>query len=101
MARLVEITRNFVEMRLIGAVFLGVAKTFGTVWIDALNYTLALLNFPSYIVHTISSELRGRKFEAYFQKATSSRRGMGAGVVQGGLSPLYVNDMHSPYHRVS
>ena len=61
-------------------------------------YKLTLLNFPSYIVHTISSYLRGRTFEASFQTATSSRRGMRAGVGQGGLiSPvifsLYVNDM--------
>ena len=65
----------------------------------------ALLNFPSYIVHTISSYLRGRTFEASFQTATSSRRGMRAGVAQGGLiSPvlfsLYVNDMPSPSHHV-
>jgi hypothetical protein len=81
------------------------AKTFETVWIDGLIYKLTLLNFPSYIVHTISSYLRGRTFEAFFQTATSSGRGMRAGVAQGGLiSPvlfsLYVNDMPSPSHHV-
>ena len=81
------------------------AKAFDTVWIDGLLYKLTLLNFPSYIVHTISSYLRCRTFEAYFQTATSSRRGMRAGVAQGGLiSPglfsLYVNDMPSPSHHV-
>jgi hypothetical protein len=56
LARFVErITRNFGEKRLIGAVFLDVAKAFDTVWIDGLIYKLTLLNFPSYIVHTISS----------------------------------------------
>ena len=106
LARLVErITRNFGEKRLTGAVFLDVAKAFDTVWIDGLLYKLTLLNFPSYIVHTISSYLRGRTFEASFQTATSSRRGMRAGVAQGGLiSPvlfsLYVNDMPSPSHHV-
>jgi len=106
LARLVErITRNFGEKRLIGAVFLDVAKAFDTVWIDGLLHKLTLLNFPSYIVHTISSYLRGRTFEASFQTATSSRRGMRAGVAQGGLiSPvlfsLYVNDMPSPPHHV-
>ena len=74
------------------------AKTFVTVWIDALIYKLTLLNVPSYVVHTIYSYLRGRTFEASFQTATSSRRGMRAGVAQGGfISPvlfsLYVNDM--------
>jgi len=99
LARLVErITRNFGENRLTGAVFLDVAKAFYTVWIDGLLYKLTLLNFPSYIVHTISSYLKDRTFEASFQTATSSRRGMPAGVAQGGLiSPvlfsLYVNDM--------
>ena len=105
LARLVErITRNFGEKRLTGAVFLDVAKAFDTVWIDGLLYKLTLLNFPSYIVHTIPY-FRDRTFEASFQTATSSRRGMKAGVAQGGLiSPvlfsLYVNDMPSPSHHI-
>jgi hypothetical protein len=106
LACLVErIARNFGEKRLTGAVFLDVAKAFDTVWIDGLPYRPALLNFPSYLVHTISSYLRGRTFEASFQTATSSRRGLRAGVAQGGLiSPvlfrLYVNDMPSPAQNV-
>ena len=81
------------------------AKAFNTVWIDGLLYKLTLLNFPSYTVHTISSYLRDRTFQASFQMATSSRPGMRAGVVQGALiSPvlfsLYVNDMPSPSHHV-
>ena len=81
------------------------AKTFDNVWIDGLLYKLTLLNFPSYIVHTIFSYLRGRTFEVSFQMASSSRQGMRAGVAQGGLiSPvlfsLYVNDMPSPSHHV-
>ena len=84
LARLVErITWNFGEKRIIVAIFLDVAKAFDTVWIDGLLYKVTLLNFPSYIVHTISSYLRGRTFEASFQTATSSRRGMQAGVAQG------------------
>ena len=78
--RLVErITRNFGDKRLSGAVFLDVGKAFDTVWINGLLYKLTLLNFPSYIVHTISSYLRGRTFESSFQTATSSRRGMRVG----------------------
>jgi hypothetical protein len=105
LGRLVErITRNFGERRLKGAVFLDVAKSFDTVWIDGLVYKPTLLNFPSYIFHTISSYLRGRTFEAPFQTATSSRRGMRAGVAQGGLiSPvlfsMYVIDM--PHTRTT
>jgi retron-type reverse transcriptase len=106
LARLVErITRNFGEKRLTGAVFLDVAKAFDTVRIDGLLYKLTLLKFQSYIVHTISSYLRDRTFEASFQTATSYRRVMRAGVAQGGLiSPglfsLYVNDIPSPLHHV-
>jgi hypothetical protein len=101
LARLGErITRNYSEKGLTGAVFIDVGKAFDTVWIDCLLYKLTLLNFPSYIVHTISSYLKDRTFEASFQKATSSRRIMRVGVAQGGLiSPvlfsLYVNDMPS------
>jgi hypothetical protein len=84
LARLLErITRHFGEKRLTGAVFLDVAKAFDTVWIDGLLYKPTLLNFPSNIVHTISSYLRDRTFEGSFQTATSSLRGMKAGVAQG------------------
>ena len=67
LAHLVErITRNFGEKRLTGAVLLDVAKAFDSVWIDGLLYKLTLLNFASYIVHTISTYLRGQTFEACF-----------------------------------
>jgi hypothetical protein len=106
LARFVErITRNFGEKRLTGAVFFEVAKAFDTVWIDGLLYKLTLLNLPPYIVHTFSSYLRDRTLEESFQMATSSRRGMKAGVAQGGLISsvlfsLYVNYMPSPPHHV-
>jgi len=106
LARLVErITRNFGEKRITGAVFLDVDKAFDTVWIDGVLYKLTLLNYMSYIVHTISSYLRSRTFEASFQTATLSRRGMRAGVPQGGLiSPvlfsLYAKDIPSLSHHV-
>ena len=74
LVRLVEkIARNFGEKRLTGAVFLDVAKAFDTVQIDGLLYKLTLLNFPSYIVHTIPSYLRGRMLEASFQTAKIGR----------------------------
>ena len=106
LALLIErITRNFSEKTLTGAVFLDLAKAFDTVWIEGLLYKLTLLNLPSYIVHTISSYLRGRTFEASVQTATFSHRHMRARVAQGGLiSPVlfsrYVNDMSSPSHHV-
>jgi len=104
--RIVErITRNFGGKKFTGAVFHDVAKAFDTVWIDGLLYKLTILNFPSYIVLTISSYLRGQTFEASFQMATSSRRGMWAGSSSGWIdSPvlfsLYINDMPSPSHHV-
>jgi hypothetical protein len=63
------------------------------------------INVPSYIVHTISSCLRKRTFEASFLKTTLSRRGMRAEVAQGALiSPVpfsrYVNDIPTPSHHV-
>ena len=90
LVHLVErITWNFDKKRLTGVVFLDMAKAFDTVWIDGLLYKLTLLNCPSHIVHTISSYLRGRTLEASFQTATSSRRGMRAGMAQGGMiSPV-------------
>jgi hypothetical protein len=106
LAGLVErVTRNYGEKRLTGAVFLDVAKAFDTVWVDGLVYRLTVLNFPSYLVRIITSYLSGRTFEASFQTATSSRRGMRAGVDQGGIiSPvlfsLYVYDMPIPSRHV-
>ena len=84
-----RLTRNFGEKRLTGALFLDVTNAFDTVWINGLLYKLTILNFPSYLVHTLSSFLRGRTFETSFQTSTSSRRGMRAGVAQGGLITLY------------
>ena len=56
LARLVErITRKFGKRRLTCAVFLDVVKAFDTIWIESLLYKLTVLNFPSYLVHIISS----------------------------------------------
>jgi hypothetical protein len=99
LARLVErVNRNFDERRLTGAVFLDVAKAFDTVWVKDLLYKLTVLNFPSYLVKTVSSYLDCRTFQTSFQSATSTCRGMLAGVAQGGLVSLvlfslYVNDI--------
>jgi hypothetical protein len=63
LARLVErVNRNFDEKRLTGAVFLDVAKAFDTVWVRGLLYKLTVLNFPSFLVKTISSYLDCRTF---------------------------------------
>jgi hypothetical protein len=97
--------RYFDGRRLTGAIFLDVAKAFDTVWVKGLLYKLTVLNFPSYLVKTISSYLDCRTFQTSFQSATSTCRGMGAGVVQGGLVypvlvSLYVNDIPTPCRHV-
>ena len=102
LGHLVErMTRNLGAKYLTGAVFLDMTKTFDTVWIDGLLFKLMLQNFPSYLVHTVSMYLQSRTFEASFQTATSSRRGVLAEVAQEGvitpvLFSLYVNDIPSP-----
>ena len=98
-------SKNFYEKRLTGAVFLDVVKAFDTVRVDGLLYKITILNFPSYLVKTISSYLKGRTFDTSYQTTTSASRRMGAGVAQGGIiSPilfsLYVNDMPSPSGHV-
>ena len=65
-----KITRNFGENMLTGAVFLNVAKAFDSVWLVGLLSKLTLLNFQTYIVHKISSYLRGQTYEASFQMDT-------------------------------
>jgi hypothetical protein len=102
LANLAErVSRNFDEKRLTDAVFLNVAKAFDTVWVDGLLYKLKILNFPPYLVKTISSHLNSLMFEVSFQTATSISCRMRAGLPQGGIiSPvlfsLYVNDTPSP-----
>jgi hypothetical protein len=102
LARLVErITRNFGKKKLPSEVFLDVTKAFDTVWINGLLYKLTLPNFPSYIVHTISSYLWGWTFEASFQTATSSHRGMQAGVDSSPLSSSVCMSMTCPHPRTT
>jgi hypothetical protein len=82
-----------------------VAKAFDTVWVKGLLYKLTILNFPPYLVKTISSYLDCRTFQTSFQSATFTCRGTGAAVAQDGLvSPvlfsLYVNNIPTPSRHV-
>lgn len=61
-----SVTRNFGEKRLTLAVFLDVAKFFDTIWIEGRLYKLTILNFPSYLLKSISFYLQVRYFEASF-----------------------------------
>jgi hypothetical protein len=106
LARLVErVNRSYDERRLIATVFLDVAKAFDTVWVKGLLYKLTVLNFPSYLVKTVSSYIDCRIFQTSFQLATSTHRVMRAGLAQGGLvSPvlfsLSVRDIPTPSRHV-
>jgi hypothetical protein len=80
-----RVTMNFGEKSLTGVISFDVAKAVDTVWIDELLYELVILSFPYYLVKDIQSYPRGRKFEASFQTATSSRRVIRAVVAYGGL----------------
>jgi hypothetical protein len=88
-----------------GAVFLDVAKAFHTIWVKGLLYKLTILNFPSYLVKTLSSYLHSRTFQSSLNSATSTHRNIRAGVAQGRLvSPvlfsLYLSDMPAPSRHV-
>jgi len=63
------VSRNFHEKRQISAVFLDVAKSFYSAWVDRLLYKTTDFIFPSYLVETISSYVHGRTFEASFQQS--------------------------------
>jgi hypothetical protein len=82
-----EVSRNLVERRMTGAVFLDVAKAFDTVWVKDLLYKLTFLTFPLYLVKSLSSYLHSRAFQSSFKSATSTRRIMRAGAAQGGFRP--------------
>jgi hypothetical protein len=78
-----------------------VAKAFNIVWDKGLLYKLTILNFPSFLVKTISSHLDCRTFQTSLQSATSTYRGMRPRVAHGELvSPVllstYINDMRTP-----
>jgi hypothetical protein len=76
---------NLDEKRLSGAVFLDVAKSFDTVWVDGLLYQVVVLDFPSLFLKTFSFYLLGRPFKAYFRTATCPFRRMRFGVAYGGI----------------
>jgi hypothetical protein len=61
-----RVSRTFVEKKLTGEIFLNVAKASDTVRVDCLLYKLTILNFPLYLVKTVSSYLNSRTFEASF-----------------------------------
>jgi hypothetical protein len=74
------------QKRPTGAVFLDVAKDFDIVWVDGLLYKLPILNYPSYLVKTVSSYLCSRTFEASFEQCPCHGSG---GVSRRPLTAVY------------
>ena len=94
LARLVErITRSFGAKSPTCTVFFDVAEAFDTAWIDDL-YKLTLLNFPPYIVHSISSYLRSRTFEVSFQRPRHLVAACGMGWLKVDCSPFVLFSLY-------
>ena len=102
LVRLLEgVARDFDEKWPNAAVFLDVSRAFDTVLVNGLLYKFAINFLSSFLVKTISSNPKGRTFEASFHSATSTIRLMRAGIAQGGiilpvLFSLYINDKAPP-----
>jgi hypothetical protein len=75
-----RVNRYVDESRVIGTLFLYVAKTFDTVWVRGLLMKLTVLNFLSYVAKTMSSYLDCLTFHMSFQSATYARHVMRADV---------------------
>jgi hypothetical protein len=74
-----------------------VAKDFDIVWVEGL-YKLAILNFPSYVVKTLSSYFHCT-FQTPFKSShmhTSYHAGVAGRNVSTVLFSLYVNDIPTP-----
>jgi hypothetical protein len=69
------VNRNLGQRTLTGAVFLHVAKVFDNVWVEGIFYKFTVLNFPPYLVKTISAYLQSRTFQATLQSPTFTCRG--------------------------
>jgi hypothetical protein len=55
-------------------------RPFDTIWIEGLVYKLTILNFPSYLVKTISLHLHSQTVQMSFHLATSTGHSMWDGV---------------------
>jgi len=89
LAPLLEIVnRNIDERMLTDAVFLDVGKAFDTVWVEGLLYKLTVLNFPSFLVKTISSYIQCRTFKRPSSQSHPHIAACGLGSPRAELIPL-------------
>ncbi|GFV54007.1 probable RNA-directed DNA polymerase from transposon BS [Trichonephila clavipes] len=75
-----------------GGIFLDVEKVFDRLWHNGLIFKMINLNFPPYLIHTISDYLHNRTFQVKIQATISKIGHIQAGSPQGSLlSPILYN----------
>lgn len=79
----VRYTRRF--GRATTAIFLDIEKAFDTVWHNGLIYKLIMAKFPPFLIKTVHSYLKNRKFVVSRNSLNSSVKSVSAGVPQGSV----------------
>ncbi|GFX26687.1 RNA-directed DNA polymerase from mobile element jockey [Trichonephila clavipes] len=75
-----------------GGIFLDVEKAFDRLWHNGLIFKMINLNYPPYLIHTISDYLHNRTFQVKIQATISKIGHIQAGSPQGSLlSPILYN----------
>ncbi|GFY01599.1 RNA-directed DNA polymerase from mobile element jockey [Trichonephila clavipes] len=75
-----------------GGIFLDVEKAFDRLWHNGLIFKMINLNYPPYLIHTISDYLHNRIFQVKIQATISKIGHIQAGSPQGSLlSPILYN----------
>ncbi|GFX76077.1 RNA-directed DNA polymerase from mobile element jockey [Trichonephila clavipes] len=75
-----------------GGIFLDVEKAFDRLWHNGLIFKMINLNYPPYLIHTISVYLLNRTFQVKIQATISKIGHIQAGSPQGSLlSPILYN----------
>lgn len=90
-----RVNSNLMKGLTIG-IFLNVVKAIDTIWVKSLLFKLIILNFPSYLVETLSSYLQVRHI--CHNKQAGAAQGIHASPV---MFSLYVNDiLQTTFHQL-